>query len=53
MESTRKTTLEMHTLVLCADLQFTGIMRNVLNQLQVTPKIAGSCEAAMALIQEH
>ena len=53
MESIRKTTLEMHTLLLCADVQFTGITRNVLNQLQVTPKIVGSCEAAMALIQEH
>ena len=53
MESIRKTTLEMHTLLLCADIQFTGITRNVLNQLQVTPKIVGSCEAAMALIQEH
>jgi response regulator RpfG family c-di-GMP phosphodiesterase len=53
MESTRKTTLEMHPLLLCADVQFTGIRRNVLNQLQVTPKIVGSCEVAMALIQEH
>ncbi|MGC1647619.1 MAG: hypothetical protein WA741_17505 [Candidatus Sulfotelmatobacter sp.] len=53
MESTRKTTLEMHTLLLCADVQFTGTTRNVLNQLHVTPKIVGSCEAAMALIQEH
>ncbi len=53
MEGTRKTTLDMHTLLLCADIQFTGITRNVLNQLQVTPKIVGNCEAALALIQEH
>jgi DNA-binding NarL/FixJ family response regulator len=53
MESTRKMTLEMHTLLLCADVQFTGTTRNVLNQLQVTPKIVGSCDAALAMIQEH
>jgi DNA-binding NarL/FixJ family response regulator len=53
MENTRKATLEMHTLLLCADVQFTGITRNVLNQLHVTPKIVGNCEAALALIQEH
>lgn len=53
MESMRKTTLEMHTLLLCADAQFLGITRNVLNQLQVTPKIVGSCDAALALIQEY
>ncbi len=41
MESTRKMTLEMHTLLLCADVQFTGITRTVLNQLQVT---AEDCE---------
>ncbi len=53
MESTRKMTLEMHTLLLCADVQFTGITRNVLNQLQVTPKIVSNCDAALAMIQEH
>ena len=53
MENIRKATLEMHTLLLCADVQFTGITRNVLNQLHVTPKIVGTCEAALALIQEH
>lgn len=53
MENIRKTTLEMHTLLLCADVQFLGITRNVLNQLQVTPKIVGNCDAALALIQEH
>ena len=53
MDNIRKTTLEMHTLLLCADVQFTGITRNVLNQLQVTPKIVGNCDAALAMIQEH
>jgi DNA-binding NarL/FixJ family response regulator len=53
METMPKTTLEMHTLLLCADLQFTGITRNVLNELQVTPKIVSNCDAALAMIQEH
>jgi DNA-binding response OmpR family regulator len=53
MENIRKTTLEMHTLLLCADLQFLGITRTVLNQLQVTPKVAGGCDAALALIGQH
>ena len=34
--------LEMHTMVLCADVQFLGITRNVLNQLRITPKIVGT-----------
>jgi response regulator RpfG family c-di-GMP phosphodiesterase len=53
MENIRRSTLEMHTLLLCADAQFLGITRNVLNQLQVTPKIVGNCDAALAMIQEH
>ncbi len=53
MDTIRKTTLEMHTLLLCADVQFLGITRNVLNQLQVTPKIVSHCDAALAMIQEH
>src|SRR6266567_4905985 len=53
METIRKTTLEMHTLLLCADIQFLGITRNVLNQLQVMPKIVGNCDAALAMIQEY
>jgi CheY-like chemotaxis protein len=51
MEATRRTTLEMHALLLCADAQFLGITRNVLNQLQVTPEIVGNCETALSLIQ--
>jgi DNA-binding NarL/FixJ family response regulator len=53
MENIRKTTLEMHTLLLCADVQFLGITRTVLNQLQVMPKIVNNCDAALAMIQEH
>ena len=53
MENIRKTTLEMHTLLLCADVQFLGITRTVLNQLQVAPKIVNNCDAALAMIQEH
>jgi len=53
MENIRKTTLEMHTLLLCADVQFTGITRSVLNQLQVTPQIVGDSEAALALIESQ
>src|ERR1039457_1393741 len=43
----------MHTLLLCADVQFLGITRTVLNQLQVMPKIVNNCDAALAMIQEH
>jgi DNA-binding NarL/FixJ family response regulator len=53
MENGTKTTLAMHTLLLCADVQFLGTTRGVLNQLQVTPKIVGGCDEALALIQAH
>jgi response regulator RpfG family c-di-GMP phosphodiesterase len=53
MESARKTTLEMQTLLFCADAQFLGITRNVLYQLQVTPKIVSNCDAALEMIREH
>ncbi|MGD1078083.1 MAG: response regulator [Candidatus Sulfotelmatobacter sp.] len=53
MENIRRTTFEMHTLLLCKDVQFLGITRTVLNQLQVTPKIVGGCDAALAMIQQH
>ena len=46
----RSTTLAMQTLLLCSDVQFLGTTRGVLNQFQVTPKIAGSCEQALTLI---
>jgi CheY-like chemotaxis protein len=50
---TRPTTIPMHTLMLCADVQFLGTTRGVLNQLHVTPKIVGNCDAALVLIDEH
>ena len=46
-------TIAMHTLLLCSDIQFLGTTRSVLNQLQVSPKIVGSCDDALRLIQEH
>lgn len=49
----RPTTIPMHTLLLCADVQFLGTTRGVLNQLHVTPKIAGACDAALAMIHAH
>jgi len=48
-----KTTIAMQTLLLCSDVQFLGTTRNVLSQLQVTPKVVGSCDDALSLIEEH
>jgi len=53
MEPIRRTTLDMRTLLLCSDVQFLGITRRVLNQLQLMPKIVGSCEAALAAIDRQ
>jgi len=53
MEGSLKATFEMHTLLLCGDVQFLGTTRGVLNQLRVTPKIVGGCDEAQALIQAH
>ena len=53
MENNYKTTLEMHTLLLCADVQFLGTTRGVLNQFHVTPNIVGDCDAALAMIRTH
>ena len=53
MDTIRKTTLEMQTLLLCADVPFLGITRSVLNQLQVTPRIVGGSAAALELIDSH
>lgn len=52
MENAR-TTLAVHTLLLCSDVQFLGTTRSVMNQLQVTPKIVGSCDEALAMIRKH
>jgi len=53
MENIRKSRLEMHTLMLCSDVQFMGITRSVLNQLQVTPRIVGSSDEAIASIETN
>ena len=49
----RKSTFEMHTLLLCSDVQFLGATRGVLRQLGVTPRIVADCEAAMGLIEAY
>lgn len=51
MENSQTTTLAMHTLLLCADAQFLGTTRGVLNRFHVTPKIVGDCDAALDAIQ--
>jgi CheY-like chemotaxis protein len=51
MENMPKSKLEMHTLLLCTDVPFLGITRNVLNRLQVTPKMVNTSAAALATIQ--
>jgi len=55
MENTQqkraKTTLQMHTLLLCADVSFLGITRSVLHDLQVTPRVVNTPSAALAMIQ--
>jgi CheY-like chemotaxis protein len=48
-----KTTLAMHTLLLCSDVPFLRTNRCVLSQFQVTPKVVGSCDEALRLIEEH
>lgn len=48
-----KTTVPMHTLLLCSDVQFLGTTRSVLNELKVTPKIVASSEEALVLIRAH
>jgi len=47
------TTIAMHTLMLCSDVQFLGATRSVLNELQVSPKIVGNCDNALALIHDQ
>jgi len=48
-----KLTLPIHTLLLCNDVSFLGTTRGVLNQLQMTPKIASGCEEAVEMIHAH
>ncbi len=47
----QSTSIPMHTLMLCGDVQFLGTTRNVLNQFHVSPKIVANCDAALALIE--
>jgi response regulator RpfG family c-di-GMP phosphodiesterase len=53
MENLQKSTLEMHTLLLCNDTAFVGITRNILHQLDVTPKMINTSAAAVATIQAN
>lgn len=53
MDVMPKTKFPMHTLLLCSDVQFLGITRTVLGQMQITPKIVGGCEEAQALIDAN
>lgn len=53
MENMPKSKIEMHTLLLCTDVPFLGITRNVLSQLHVTPKMVNTSAAALAMIQTH
>ena len=53
MENIPKSRLEMHTLLLCNDVAFVGVTRNVLNQLHVTPRMINTSAAAVAMIQTH
>lgn len=53
MENLQKSKLEMHTLMLCSDVQFMGITRSVLNQLHVTPSIVASSDEAMSLLDAN
>lgn len=49
MAATRSA-IAMNTLLLCGDIQFLGITRTVLGDLQVHPQIAGGSEAALEMI---
>jgi len=53
METEPKVRLDMHTLLLCNDVAFLGITRNVLNQFQVAPRMVNTSAAALAMVQAH
>ena len=53
MENTKRSKLEMHTLLLCADVAYLGITRTILNQLQVTPKVVSNSDEALSLIESR
>ncbi len=48
--ATTRSAIAMNTLLLCGDVQFLGITRTVLGELQVHPQIVGSSEAALKMI---
>src|SRR6266496_4685368 len=50
MNNSEKPAFAMQTMLLCADVPFLGITRTLLNDLQVTPQMAGSSEEALAMI---
>lgn len=52
-ETEPKSRLQMHTLLLCADVSFLGITRSVLNDLQVTPRVVSTSAAALAMVQAY
>ena len=51
MPNDPKPRLDMHTLLLCNDVAYLGITRNVLSQLHVTPRTVNTSAAALAMIQ--
>jgi len=51
MDNPEKNTLQMQTLLLCADVQFLGITRSLLNDLHIAPAIVSQSDAALGLIQ--
>jgi DNA-binding NarL/FixJ family response regulator len=53
METTRPSTLAIKTMLLCGDTQFLGITRSVLNELGVRPRISGSAESALGMLQSE
>ncbi|HTW31823.1 MAG TPA: response regulator [Candidatus Sulfotelmatobacter sp.] len=53
MENNRKFTLEVHTLLWCADESFLATMGDVLNQFRLTPTIVGDCDDALRVIEGH
>jgi hypothetical protein len=48
-----KTTLAMHTLLLCSDVPFLGQPAAFWSQFHVTPEVVGSCDEALRLIEAH
>lgn len=53
MEMTRKTTLQMQTLLVCADASFLGITKDVLADLQVPLRMVHTTAAAFSAIQKQ